>query len=138
MPPRPFYYRQTGGIRITVRPAFLAEHSRPELRQYVFTYRVRIENVGGRAAQLLSRRWLIHDSIGEETEVVGEGVVGLQPIIGAGEVHEYSSFCVLKSAEGWMEGEYHFIAEDGEEFDAAIPRFELTRDIPASHGDPGH
>lgn len=129
--PRPFYYRQTGAIRITVRPAFMADHSRPELRQFVFTYRVRIENTGEQAAQLLTRKWLIHDSAGDEMEVVGEGVVGLQPVVEPGDVHEYSSFCVLKSAAGWMEGHYHFIGEDGEEFDAVIPRFDLSSDIAA-------
>ena len=123
----PFFYRQTDFIRITVRPSFIPGHSRPELRQFVFTYRVRIENVGELSAQLLTRKWLIHDSVGEQTEVVGEGVVGLQPVIGPGEVHEYSSFCVLKSGDGWMEGHYHFMGEDGEEFDAEIPRFVLSR-----------
>ena len=29
MHPRPFFYRETEGIRITVRPAYLREHSRP-------------------------------------------------------------------------------------------------------------
>ena len=128
MATRAFYYRQTDSIRITVRPSFIPEHSRPELRQYVFTYRVRIENVGDRAVQLLTRRWLIHDSVGEETEVVGEGVVGLQPVIESGEVHEYSSFCVLKSGSGWMEGHYHFVDDSGDEFDAEIPRFILSQD----------
>lgn len=131
MAPRTFYYRQTDAIRITVHPAFMADHSRPELRQFVFTYRVRIENIGTRAAQLVTRKWLIHDSVGENMEVVGDGVVGLQPVIGAGEVHEYSSFCVLKSPSGWMEGFYHFIAEDGEEFDAEIPRFDLAGEFAA-------
>ncbi|MBA2564251.1 MAG: ApaG domain, partial [Gemmatimonadetes bacterium] len=87
MPPRPFFYRATEDIRITVRPAYLAEHSQPEYRKYVFAYFVRIENVGERPAQLLSRRWLIHDSTGEVTEVEGEGVVGRQPLLGPGKVH---------------------------------------------------
>ena len=57
--------------------------------------------------------------------VEGEGVVGLQPFIPPGGVHEYESFCVLKSPEGYMEGEYFFEREDGTTFAAAIPRFEL-------------
>jgi ApaG protein len=80
------------------------------------------------AAQLLTRRWLIHDSVGEgvDTEVIGEGVVGEQPTIAPGAVHEYQSFCILKSGEGWMEGHYGLLRQDGTAFEAAIPRFTLS------------
>jgi ApaG protein len=43
-------------------------------------------------------------------------------------VHEYQSFCVLKSASGHMEGEYRFVRADSTKFDAAIPRFSLAAD----------
>lgn len=122
---RPFFYRETLGIRVTVRPSYVRDQSRPWKGQYVFVYAVRIENVGEQAAQLLSRRWLIHDSAGEDTEVVGEGVVGEQPHLAPGQTHEYQSYCVLKSARGHMEGQYFFVRDDGTRFDAAIPRFEL-------------
>jgi ApaG protein len=122
---RPFFYRETHGIRVTVRPVFLPAQSQPSPPQFVFAYHVRIENVGAQAAQLLSRRWLIHDSIGEDTEVEGEGVVGEQPVIAPGHVHEYQSFCVLKSPSGYMEGAYAFRRADKSRFDAAIPRFDL-------------
>lgn len=125
MSPAPFYYRLTEGIRITVRPVYLPERSNPSKQQYVFAYFVRIENVGPLTAQLRSRRWLIHDSIGEETAVEGEGVVGEQPTLATGEVHEYQSFCVLKSASGYMEGDYTFHRADGGSFSAEIPRFHL-------------
>ncbi len=123
---RPFFYRETAGIRITVRPVYLREQSRPYAAQYVFAYHVRIENVGAQAAQLLSRRWQIHDDIGEDTEVEGEGVVGEQPLIAPGGVHEYRSFCVLKSPSGAMEGQYRFVRADGSRFEALIPRFVLS------------
>jgi ApaG protein len=113
-------------MRITVRPLFLMEESRPALGQFVFAYFVRIENVGAARAQLLRRRWLIHDSIGEDKEVVGDGVIGEQPFLAPGQVHEYQSFCVLRSASGFMEGHYHFSRDDGTSFDAAIPRFDLV------------
>ena len=120
-----FFYKQTDGMRITVRPLFMRDQSRPASGQFVFAYFVRIENVGDQAAQLLSRRWLIHDSVGEDTEVVGEGVIGEQPLISPGHVHEYQSYCILKSASGYMEGQYHFVRADGTRFDAEIPRFVL-------------
>jgi len=111
-----------------VRPVYLRDHSEPSQSHYVFAYFVRIENVGAMAAQLLTRRWLIHDSVGEgvDTEVIGEGVVGEQPTIMPGVVHEYQSFCILKSGEGWMEGHYGLLRQDGTSFEASIPRFILS------------
>jgi len=123
---RRFFYRLTQGIRITVRPEYLASQSDPERRRFVFAYHVRIENVGQQSAQLRSRHWFIHDAIGEDIEVEGEGVVGEQPRIAPGNVHEYQSFCVLKSPSGHMEGTYRFVRADGTIFDAEIPRFNLA------------
>lgn len=125
MSTRPFFYRETQGLRVTVRPVFVAEHSRPAQRQFVFAYFVRLENVGEQAAQLITRHWLIHDDLGDDSEVRGDGVVGEQPMLAAGEIHEYQSFCVLKSPTGYMEGSYHFVRADGTSFDAVIPRFIL-------------
>ena len=122
---RAFFYRETRGIRITVRPRYLGHQSLPDSGRYVFAYHVRIENVGTRAVTLLSRRWRIHDAVGEELEVVGDGVVGQQPTIQPGAVHEYSSFCVLQGPSGAMEGAYQMVYADGTGFDAIIPRFEL-------------
>jgi ApaG protein len=121
-----FFYKHTEGMRITVRPLFLRDQSRPAFGQFVFAYFVRIENIGDQAAQLLSRRWLIHDSIGEDTEVAGEGVIGEQPLIAPGHVHEYQSYCILKSPNGYMEGQYQFVRADGTRFEAQIPRFVLN------------
>ncbi|MGB7211443.1 MAG: Co2+/Mg2+ efflux protein ApaG [Gemmatimonadales bacterium] len=132
MTPLPFYHRETERIRVTVRPAYVAEQSDPGGRKFVFAYFVRIENVGTIAARLLSRRWLIHDANGEDTEVIGDGVIGEQPLLQPGGVHEYSSFSVLKSPVGHMEGHYHFSRADGVHFDALIPRFIL--DANASTG----
>ncbi len=122
---RPFFYRVTEGIRITVRPAFLSEQSSPVLGQYVFAYHIRIENVGATAAQLRTRHWRIFDPVAGDSVVDGDGVVGEQPHLLPGEVHEYRSFCVLKAPQGWMEGNYRFVRADGSAFRAQIPRFDL-------------
>jgi len=121
-----FFYRLTNGIRITVRPEYLANRSDPAHHRFVFAYHVRIENVESRSARLVSRKWLIHDEIGEDVEVEGEGVVGEQPVIGPGEIHEYQSFIVLKAPGGYMEGSYRFVRSDGSAFDAEITRFVLS------------
>ena len=126
MPPPPFFYRESHGIRVTVRPRFVPAQSLPEAARFVFAYLVRIENVSTQTVQLRSRRWLIHDALGDDLEVVGDGVVGQQPTLPPGTVHEYSSFCVLGAPAGYMEGHYSFTRADGSEFDAQIPRFELA------------
>jgi ApaG protein len=125
MSPRPLYHRQSNGIRVTVRPSFLPQQSEPERGHYVFSYAIRIENVGKETGKLMSRYWFIHDSSGEDAEVEGEGVVGEQPVVPPGGVHEYQSFCVLRTPLGYMEGRYFFVRPDGSTFTADIPRFEL-------------
>lgn len=126
--PPPLFYRITEGMRVTARPRFVPEQSRPAVRHFVFTYRIRLENTAERPARLLARHWFIHDEAGEESEVDGEGVVGEQPLLAPGGTYEYDSFCVLKSPRGWMEGHYRFVRPDGTSFDAQIPRFHLDAD----------
>src|SRR6476469_3104671 len=126
MPATPFFHKESQGIRVTVRPVYLRDQSEPSQQHYVFAYFVRIENVGKSVAQLISRRWLIHDSSGEDVEVKGEGVVGEQPAIAQRGVPEYQSFCILKSGAGSMEGGYSVVAPGGTNFRAEIPRFILS------------
>lgn len=113
------------GIRIRVRPAFSLARSDLASGTWVFSYHVELENEGSDAARLLFRHWLIHDSAGEDTEVDGEGVVGEQPLLQPGDFHTYSSFCVLRSPVGYMEGYYTFSRPGGERFRVPVPRFSL-------------
>ncbi|HJS48123.1 MAG TPA: Co2+/Mg2+ efflux protein ApaG [Gemmatimonadales bacterium] len=122
---RRFFHRETGGIRVTVRPLYLPDHSRPARSEFVFAYFVRLENVGEVSAQLVWRNWHIHDDIGEDTEIQGEGVLGEQPVLEPGGVHEYQSFCVLRSPSGWMDGAYTLTRPGGDRFEALIPRIDL-------------
>jgi len=111
---------------ITVRPQFLPEHSNPEEEQFVFAYTVTIRNTGETTAQLVSRHWIISDGNNRIEEVKGEGVVGEQPILQPGEAFEYTSGCPLPTPVGSMKGSYLFVAEDGTQFEAAIPEFVLS------------
>jgi ApaG protein len=120
-----FFYAITNGIRVTVRPTYSEEHSDPRRAYYVFIYRIRIENVGTEAGQLLWRHWFIHDPSAGDHEVDGEGVVGAQPKLEPGEVHEYESYCVLRAPSGYMEGYYEFVRPDDSTFKVDIPRFDL-------------
>lgn len=118
--------QDTRGIRVEVSPSFVPDHSDPTARRYVFAYRIRITNYGTVPARLMSRRWHIVDSHGTPEEVKGEGVVGAQPRLNAGQSHEYSSFCPLRTPWGTMEGAYTFMDDQGEEFEVSIGRFYLV------------
>ena len=124
------FYSITEGIRVTVTPFYLERQSSPVEPRFVFSYRIRIENVGDVAATLRWRHWYIHDPAGVDSEVQGEGVVGVEPVLLPGGVHEYESFCVLQGPEGHMEGYYVMERPDGTQFRATIPRF-LLRTITA-------
>jgi ApaG protein len=123
------YEQATQGIRVRVEPVFSPGDSDPSARNFVFAYHIEMANEGERAAQLLFRHWLIHDSSGEDQEVDGEGVVGEQPRLEPGGSHRYRSFCVLHSPTGYMEGYYTFERPDGERFRVAIPRFHFQAPI---------
>lgn len=120
------FHQITQGIRVTATPQYLPEHSDPGEPRFVFAYRIRIENVGDTAARLRWRHWYIHDAVAGDGEVQGEGVVGEQPLLAPGTVHEYQSFCVLRGPGGHMEGYYVMERPDGTTFHAAIPRFVLA------------
>jgi ApaG protein len=115
----------TSGIRVDVRSEFRADRSAPTSGRYLFTYTVRISNEGASPAKLLSRHWIITDANGEKEEVVGEGVVGQQPLIEAGSTFEYTSFCILETPHGSMRGTYRMI-RDGSSFEARIAPFALV------------
>jgi ApaG protein len=116
----------TAGIRVQVRTEFRADRSQPAAGRWLFSYTIRISNEGEGAAKLVSRHWIITDANGDREEVVGDGVVGQQPLLATGESFEYTSFCVLKTPHGSMRGTYHMAREDGRRFDADIAPFSLV------------
>ena len=119
------YTQTTRSITVTVKPFYLDDQSSPDNNHYVWAYRVRIENHGGRTVQLLRRRWQITDAIGRIQEVQGSGVVGEQPVLHPGEAYEYTSGTPLPTPSGIMVGAYQMESEDGEKFDIDIPAFSL-------------
>ncbi|SUB73304.1 CO2+/MG2+ efflux protein ApaG [Pluralibacter gergoviae] len=72
--------------------------------RYVFAYTVTIRNLGRESVQLLGRYWLITNGNGRETEVQGEGVVGVQPHIEPGNEYQYTSGAVLETPLGHHAG----------------------------------
>jgi ApaG protein len=112
-------------FRVEVSPRYLAEQSAPEQGLYMFSYTVKIANVGAVPAQLISRTWNVNDANGHTERVKGLGVVGQQPLLKPGEVFEYTSGTRLRTPTGTMHGSFFCVAEDGEKFDTDIPMFVL-------------
>ena len=116
----------TREVRVVVEPVFLPEQSEPDDHQFIWAYRVQIENHGEATVQLMERTWRITDAAGRVETVHGEGVVGEQPVLEPGEAFQYTSGTQVPTPSGIMAGEYHMRAiETGERFDIAIPAFSL-------------
>lgn len=115
----------TENIKVSVRPLYLESESNVLSRKFVFAYFITIENLGSDTVQLLRRHWIITHDTGKVEEVEGEGVIGKQPFILPGKKHDYNSFCILESLEGFMEGTYIMKRSNGETFSIVIPRFIL-------------
>jgi len=116
----------TAGIRVSVQSQYLTERSAPADGQYAFAYKVRISNEGVEVAQLRSRHWIITDGDGKVQEVRGDGVVGAQPRLEPGQAFEYTSWCMIATPHGSMQGSYQMVRADGEHFDAVVPPFTLA------------
>lgn len=119
------YSQTTRNIKITVFPAYLDNDSDPQAHHYVWAYTIHLENIGRETVQLINRYWRITDATGSVQEVRGEGVVGEQPVLGAGESFRYTSGAALRTNSGIMSGAYEMEAESRERFLVRIPAFSL-------------
>lgn len=113
-------------IVVKVTPQYIEDQSDPDKQQYVFAYRVNIENKSNQSIQVISRHWIITDGEGHREEVRGLGVVGQQPLIPAGQGFEYTSGCPLSTPVGTMEKTYYCVDEQGVPFELPIERFVLS------------
>ena len=113
-------------VSVSTETRYIAEQSDEAKEHFVFSYTVTIHNKGTVPAQLISRHWVITDARNQVQEVRGLGVVGAQPLLKPGENFEYTSGTALATPVGTMRGSYQMVAEDGTQFDAAIPEFTLS------------
>ena len=113
-------------ITVTTRTTYIPEQSDADKGRYVFAYTITLKNTGSVAAQLISRHWIITDANSQLQEVRGLGVVGEQPTLKPDESFEYTSGTAIATPVGTMRGTYQMIADDGLQFDAAIPEFTLS------------
>lgn len=116
----------TQGVEITVETFYQPDYSQPLQQEYMFAYRITLENHSPNTVQLLRRQWYIFDSNGEHRQVEGEGVIGQQPVLKPNETYQYVSGCNLKSDMGKMSGFYTMMdLTHNQSFRADIPEFNL-------------
>ena len=115
------------GVNIIVETFYQPDYSNPVTSEYMFAYRITIENNNTFPVKLLRRHWHIYDATGSQREVEGEGVVGVQPQINPGEKYQYISGCNLRTEMGKMHGTYLMEnINNKKQFDVIIPAFEMT------------
>ena len=116
----------TEGVSVTVESFYQSSQSNPVNGEYLFAYRITIENFSTMPVKLLRRHWHIVDSNGSHREVEGEGVVGVQPIIEPGNSYQYVSACSLRTDMGKMYGIYKMEnLYNKKELIVQIPEFQM-------------
>jgi len=117
---------QDGAVRVRVE-AVSGSRGRTSAGAFVFQYRIRVSNEGGKPVQLIGREWRFRNLDGSVHASVPKGsagVVGHTPVIAPGQSFEYSSGTTLSSPEGRAEGSFQMVVlEDNTEFDAAVGAF---------------
>lgn len=117
----------SSGVEITVETFYQSDYSNPLNHEFMFAYRITIENHNGFAVKLLRRHWFIFDSNGDKREVEGEGVVGVQPVLEPNERYQYVSGCNLRSEMGKMYGYYLMENLNNKTtFQVKIPAFQMV------------
>ena len=116
----------SAGVQVSVETYYQQDFSNPMQAEFMFAYRITLENYNVFPVKLLKRHWYIFDSNGTYREVEGEGVVGMQPILMPGERYEYVSGCNLRTEMGRMHGTYQMENLDTQQaFTVSIPSFEM-------------
>lgn len=115
------------GIEVSVETFYQPDYSNAVSGEFMFAYRITIENHNNYPVKLHRRHWHIVDSNGSNREVEGEGVVGVQPTIKPGDKYQYVSGCNLHSELGKMYGTYQMEnLVDKSTFEVNIPVFEMV------------
>jgi ApaG protein len=114
------------GVEVSVESFYQPDYSNPISGEYMFAYRITIENHNTFPVKLHRRHWHIFDSNGSYREVEGEGVVGVQPVLNPGERYQYVSGCNLRTEMGKMFGCYNMEnLHNKSSFEVNIPIFEM-------------
>lgn len=116
----------TNGVKVSAEVMYNIQYSNPIHCDFVFNYKITIENFNHHPIQLLRRKWYIKDMCFVRV-VEGEGVIGQQPIIAPKEQYQYVSFCNLSAEIGHMYGCYVMkIINNPATFEVHIPLFKMV------------
>ncbi len=116
----------TEGICVQVETCYKGLFMGTKGPVHVFGYKISIANQTDFRVQLVSRKWTIIDTKDSTECVIGDGVIGEQPIIAPDDAFTYESFCHLNSTVGAMKGHYTMQRmTDRESFRVDIPTFQL-------------
>ena len=114
------------GVTISVETFYQPDYSNLLDSEFMFAYRITIENNNSFSIRLLRRHWFIFDSNNNHREVEGEGVIGIQPQISPGDKYQYISGCNLRTEMGRMYGNYSMENINNKKaFSVNIPAFEM-------------
>ena len=119
------YHQETHSIEVRVRPIYNRDHSAPKNHLYIWEYEITMINRGRITVQLLNRYWQIINAKGEQEEIHGPGVIGLQPTLRPGELFQYRSFTRLNTPSGKMTGHFEMVSSKEERLFIKIPVFNL-------------
>src|SRR5210317_1805427 len=119
------FHQVTHNIKVSVNTQFKGLYFGGKQPYHNFSYTITIENLSEHTVQLISRYWLIRDALNKIEIVKGLGVIGEQPILKPGEIHQYSSGCLLIAPIGSMEGHY-IMRMTEKELQVNIPNFRLN------------
>ncbi|NHN26413.1 Co2+/Mg2+ efflux protein ApaG [Flavobacterium jejuense] len=117
----------TKGIKISVLTSFEGTYFKNYKIHFAFSYEIKIENHSKDSVQLNTRHWEIYDALNNKEIVDGEGVVGKKPVLKPGEIHTYTSGCLLSSPIGAMKGFYSMVNfTTTKSFRVIIPTFKFS------------
>ena len=115
------------GVKVSVETFYQQDYSNPQQSEFMFAYRISLENHNAFPIKLHRRHWHIFDSNGSFREVEGEGVIGVQPTLQPGENYQYVSGCNLRTEMGRMSGSYEMEnLHSLKMFSVSIPPFEMV------------
>ena len=117
----------TRGIKISVETTFEGTFYKNYKMHFAYSYKIKIENQSKDSVQLMERHWKIKNSLNLTETVDGEGVIGKKPVLKPGEIHMYTSGCLLTSPFGSMSGFYRMVNfTTTKRFKVKVPTFKLS------------
>jgi ApaG protein len=113
------------GVEVSVETYYQQDYSNPMQSEYMFAYRIAIENHNSFPVKLHRRHWYIFDSTGSTREVEGEGVVGYNRFYLPVKI-SIRKWLNLRTEMGRMHGTYQMENLNSKNFfDVNIPAFEM-------------